>query len=130
MPHGTRFWGALRPFWVYIYFFGGLRLELYTTDRIGLLSYVTRIIRENSLTVTRAEVETRGDKAVDTFYVRDASGYSVDSKIICSVREQIGHPILKVRHNPQDFNRAPQESRNRFFFGGLFRFLYEQYLNS
>ncbi|KAM0042372.1 putative [Protein-PII] uridylyltransferase [Helianthus debilis subsp. tardiflorus] len=123
MPRGTRFWGALRLFWV-------LKLELYTTDRIGLLSCVTRIIRENSLTVTRAEVVTLGDKALDTFYVRDASGYSVDSKIICSLREQIAHQILKVRHNPQDFNGAPQESRNRFFFGGLFRFLYEQYLNS
>ncbi|KAL4575661.1 hypothetical protein LXL04_022512 [Taraxacum kok-saghyz] len=97
----------------------GLKLELCTTDRVGLLSDVTRIFRENSLTVTRAEVATRGRKAVNTFYVRDASGYLVDSKIIDSIRKEIGQTILKVKCNPQDSN--PQESPTRFLFGGLFK---------
>ncbi|KAF2325486.1 hypothetical protein GH714_029465 [Hevea brasiliensis] len=65
----------------------GLKLELCTTDRIGLLSDVTRIFRENSLTVTRAEVTTRDGKAINTFYVRDASGYPVDAKTIDSIRQ-------------------------------------------
>lgn len=98
-----------------------MKLELCTTDRIGLLSDVTRIFRENSLTVTRAEVATRGGKAVNTFYVRDASGYPVDSKIIDSIRNEIGQTILKVKQNPQDLNRSPQESPTRFLFGGLFK---------
>nr|GEX26843.1 ACT domain-containing protein ACR4-like isoform X1 [Tanacetum cinerariifolium] len=99
----------------------GLKLELCTTDRIGLLSDVTRIFRENSLTVTRAEVATRGGKAVNTFYVRDASGYPVDSKIIDYIRKEIGQTMLKVKCNPQDSNQSPQESPTRFLFGGLFK---------
>ncbi|KAL7586624.1 hypothetical protein Lser_V15G36986 [Lactuca serriola] len=99
----------------------GLKLELCTTDRVGLLSDVTRIFRENSLTVTRAEVATRGGKAINTFYVRDASGYSVDSKIIESIRKEIGQTMLKVKNNPQDLNTSPQESPTRFLFGGLFK---------
>lgn len=99
----------------------GLKLELCTTDRIGLLSDVTRIFRENSLTVTRAEVATQGGKAVNTFYVGDASGYPVDSKIIDSIRKEIGQTILKVKSNPQEFIGNRQESPTRFLFGGLFK---------
>ncbi|KAI3467210.1 hypothetical protein Pfo_023873 [Paulownia fortunei] len=99
----------------------GLKLELCTTDRVGLLSDVTRIFRENSLTVTRAEVATRAGKAVNTFYVRDASGYPVDPKIIDSIRQTIGQTILRVKGSPEELNQAPQESPTRFLFGGLFK---------
>nr|GME15927.1 ACT domain-containing protein ACR4-like [Ipomoea batatas] len=99
----------------------GLKLELCTTDRVGLLSNVTRIFRENSLTVTRAEVATRGGKAVNTFYVRDASGYPVDARIIESVRQTIGQTILQVKGSPEDQNSAPQESPTRSLFGGIFK---------
>nr|GMC51790.1 ACT domain-containing protein ACR4-like isoform X1 [Ipomoea batatas] len=100
----------------------GLKLELCTTDRTGLLSDVTRIFRENSLTVTRAEVTTRGGKAVNTFYVRDASGYPVDAKIVESVRQTIGLTILRVKGSSEALNPAPpQESPTRFLFGGLFK---------
>lgn len=99
----------------------GLKLELCTTDRVGLLSDVTRIFRENSLTVTRAEVSTRGGKAINTFYVRGASGYPVDTKIIDSIRQAIGQTILKVKGNTEELNQATQESPTRFLFGGLFK---------
>lgn len=103
------------------YLIQGLKLELCTTDRVGLLSDVTRIFRENSLTVTRAEVSTRGGKAINTFYVRGASGYPVDTKIIDSIRQAIGQTILKVKGNPEELNQATQESPTRFLFGGLFK---------
>ncbi|GMJ04590.1 ACT domain repeat 4 [Hibiscus trionum] len=99
----------------------GLKLELCTTDRVGLLSDVTRIFRENSLTVTRAEVTTKAGKAVNTFYVRDASGYPVDAKTIDSIRQVIGQTILKVKGNPEDLRSAPQESPTRFLLSGLFK---------
>ncbi|XP_050203883.1 ACT domain-containing protein ACR4 isoform X1 [Mercurialis annua] len=99
----------------------GLKLELCTTDRVGLLSDVTRIFRENSLTVTRAEVSTRDGKAINTFYVRDASGYHVDAKTIDSIRQEIGQTILKVKGNPEDLKSSSQESPTRFLFGGLFK---------
>ncbi|KAL3731595.1 hypothetical protein ACJRO7_028474 [Eucalyptus globulus] len=98
----------------------GLKLELCTTDRVGLLSNVTRIFRENSLTVTRAEVSTKDGKAVNTFYVRDASGYPVDPKTIDSIRETIGQTILHVKGNSGE-SKPAQESPSRFLFGGLFK---------
>ncbi|KAH0671048.1 hypothetical protein KY289_025541 [Solanum tuberosum] len=99
----------------------GLKLELCTTDRVGLLSNVTRIFRENSLTVTRAEVSTRAGKALNTFYVCDSSGYPVDTKIIESVRQTIGQTILRVKGSPEELNPVQQESPTRFLFGGLFK---------
>lgn len=99
----------------------GLKLELCTTDRVGLLSDVTRIFRENSLTVTRAEVATKGGKAMNTFYVSDASGYPVDSKTIDSIRQAIGQTILKVKGSPEELKSGSQESPTRFLFGGLFK---------
>ncbi|XP_062162934.1 ACT domain-containing protein ACR4-like [Alnus glutinosa] len=99
----------------------GMKLELCTTDRVGLLSDVTRIFRENSLSVTRAEVTTKAGKAVNTFYVRDASGYPVDSKTIDSIRQVIGQTILKVKGRPEESKPVPQESPTRFLFGGLFK---------
>jgi UTP:GlnB (protein PII) uridylyltransferase len=97
----------------------GLKLELCTTDRVGLLSNVTRIFRENSLTVTRAEVTTKGGKAVNTFYVRGASGCNVDSKTIESIRQTIGNTILKVKGSSES---VPQDSPTRSsIFSGLFK---------
>lgn len=98
-----------------------MKLELCTTDRVGLLSNVTRIFRENSLTVTRAEVSTKAGKAVNTFYVSDASGCPVDSKTIESIRQVIGQTILKVTGNLEESRSVPQESPTRFLFRGLFK---------
>ncbi|XP_039140106.1 ACT domain-containing protein ACR4-like isoform X2 [Dioscorea cayenensis subsp. rotundata] len=100
----------------------GLKLELCTGDRVGLLTDVTRIFRENSLTVTRAEVSTRGGKAINTFYVRDAAGNPVDAKIIHSIRQVIGQTILQVKgYSEHPTSSPPQESPIRFLFAGLFK---------
>ncbi|MCL7045566.1 hypothetical protein MKW94_000860 [Papaver nudicaule] len=99
----------------------GLKLELCTTDRVGLLSNVTRIFRENSLSVTRAEVTTKAGKAINTFYVRDSSGNPVDAKIIDYIRQVIGQTILQVKGGSEYSNSPPQESPTRFLFGGLFK---------
>ncbi|KAK9281016.1 hypothetical protein L1049_003908 [Liquidambar formosana] len=74
----------------------GVKLELSATDRVGPLYDVTRIFRENNLTITRSEVRTRAGKAVDTFYVPDASGHPVDERTIDSIRQAIGQAILHV----------------------------------
>ncbi|KAL8142301.1 hypothetical protein V2J09_015333 [Rumex salicifolius] len=99
----------------------GLKLELCTTDRVGLLSDVTRIFREYGLSVTRAEVATKDSKAANIFYVSDASGYAVDAKTIESIRQVIGQPILKVKGTQEEEKQSPQESQSRFLFGGLFK---------
>ncbi|KAK8445705.1 hypothetical protein SEVIR_9G371500v4 [Setaria viridis] len=99
----------------------GLKLELSTGDRVGLLSDVTRIFRENGLTVTRAEVATRGNKAINTFYVRDTAGSSVELKTLEAIRQEIGQTVLQVKGHPEHPKSPAQESPTRFLFSSLFR---------
>lgn len=77
-----------------------MRLELSTEDKQGLLADVTRTFRENGLNVTRAEISTTGESALNIFYITDARGNPVDSNIIESVREEIGWSNLKVKELP------------------------------
>lgn len=69
-------------------------MDLCTSDRAGLLTDVTRIFRENGLSVTRADVSTQDDKAVNTFYVTDVSGRPVDLKTVEAIRRE--NPLLGV----------------------------------
>ncbi|PKA50371.1 hypothetical protein AXF42_Ash013460 [Apostasia shenzhenica] len=99
----------------------GLKLELCTTDRVGLLSDVTRIFRENSLTVTRAEVSTKAGKAINAFYVRDAAGNEVDANRLESIRQAIGLTVLQVKGQTEVSKSPSQESPTSFFLGSLFK---------
>ncbi|KAL3498723.1 hypothetical protein ACH5RR_041455 [Cinchona calisaya] len=87
----------------------GVRLELCTTDRPGLLADVTRTFRENGLNVTRAEISTTRDTALNVFYVTDASGNPADPKIIESVRQKIGLNNLKVKELPLIYHQKAEE---------------------
>ncbi|KAL9668155.1 hypothetical protein QQ045_002530 [Rhodiola kirilowii] len=78
----------------------GVRLELCTTDRQGLLADVTRTFRENGLNVTRAEISTQDENVHNTFYVTDAVGNPADPKIIEDVRQKIGLSNLQVKELP------------------------------
>ncbi|KAF8378036.1 hypothetical protein HHK36_029369 [Tetracentron sinense] len=104
----------------------GIRLELCGEDRVGLLSDVTRIFRENGLSVTRAEVTTRGSQAVNVFYVTDASGYAVKSETIEAVRSEIGQTILCVKDDM--YSKSPPQESGRFSLGNLFRSRSEKFL--
>lgn len=109
----------------------GIRLELCCEDRAGLLSDVTRIFRENGLSVTRAEVNTRGSQAVNAFYVTDSSGRPVKSETIEAVRDRIGTTVLRVNEDPQ-LNPLDQENSvtGKFSLGDLFRSQSEKFLHS
>ncbi|KAA8538338.1 hypothetical protein F0562_027839 [Nyssa sinensis] len=100
----------------------GLSLELCAKDRVGLLSEVTRVLRENGLLVTRAGVTTVGEQAVNVFYVQDASGNPVDMKTIEGLHKEIGHTMmLNVKKVPTS-EKAPEASRwakKSFFYGSL-----------
>ncbi|KAH9708089.1 hypothetical protein KPL70_012772 [Citrus sinensis] len=104
----------------------GISLELCCEDRAGLLSDVTRIFRENGLSVTRAEVTTRGSQAVNVFYVVDASGNPVKSETIESVRKEIGLTILRVKDDA--YSKSPPQESGRFSLGNLFRSRSEKFL--
>ena len=65
-------------------------------NRLGLLSDVTRAFRENGLSVSRAEIGTRYEKAIGSFYVTDSSGQDVNLETVEMVRKEIGGPVLVV----------------------------------
>lgn len=107
----------------------GLRLDVCTRNRLGLLSDITRVFRENSLTIKSAEIRTRGERAIGSFYVTDASGNEVDPNTVESVKKQIGGTALAVTKSPAwvplssppSTQRSPSDAieRPRFSLGSL-----------
>lgn len=92
----------------------GFSLELCGRDRVGLLSDVTRVLREYGLSVTRADVTTVGEQAMNVFYVSDASGDPADTKTIENLRREIGHTVmLNVKRVPPSVNIQVTEPRGR-----------------
>lgn len=77
----------------------GVRLELCTTDRPGLLAEVTRVLRENGLNIARAKISTKEGIARNVFYVTDANGKLIDPEIIKSIREKIGIDDISVKES-------------------------------
>ncbi|URD81646.1 ACT domain [Musa troglodytarum] len=96
----------------------GLELELQAEDRIGLLSDVTRIIRECGLSIRRAEITTEGGKAMDTFYVSEMSGNLIDANAVDSLRRQIGHATLRVKQSPALSPKPPEKANTTTFLDG------------
>lgn len=96
----------------------GVRLELQTSDRKGLLAEVTRTFRENGLNVTRAEISTTMDTAVNVFYVTDAAGNPADLKTIESVRQKIGLTDLKVKELPSIHHENTERDEPAMSTGG------------
>ncbi|KAJ3675232.1 hypothetical protein LUZ60_004274 [Juncus effusus] len=72
----------------------GFSLEICGRDRVGLLSDVTRVLREHGLTVIRADVATVGEQAMNVFYVRDQAGRPISASMIDAVRNEIGQTIM------------------------------------
>ncbi|KAJ8771902.1 hypothetical protein K2173_027079 [Erythroxylum novogranatense] len=99
----------------------GLELEFCGDDRLGLLSDITRIFRENSLCIKRAAIATKCGRAKDTFYVTDVTGTPVDPNIIDSIRQQIGQAMLLVKRNSSLISQPSQETRLGYLFGNLFK---------
>ncbi|TYJ41444.1 hypothetical protein E1A91_A03G021400v1 [Gossypium mustelinum] len=97
----------------------GVRLELCTSDRQCLLADVTRTFRENGLNVTRAEISTTSDVALNVFYVTDATGNLADPKTIEAVRQKIGLGNLKVKQLPSVYHqKAEPEEQQAVGVGG------------
>ncbi|GKA75181.1 ACT domain-containing protein [Tanacetum coccineum] len=109
----------------------GVRLDLCGEDRVGLLADVTRIFRENALSITRSEVTTIGSKAINTFYVVDSSGDEIKSKTIEAVRKEIGVDVIKVTEDiviPTVKPKPISHHTGRFSFSNLVRTKSEKFL--
>ncbi|KAE8710834.1 ACT domain-containing protein ACR5 [Hibiscus syriacus] len=96
----------------------GIWLELCTSDRQGLLADVTRTFRENGLNVTRAEISTMMDMALNVFYVTDAIGNVADPKIIEAVRQKIGLGNLNVKGLPLIYHEKAEREEKAVGVGG------------
>ncbi|GLU13419.1 hypothetical protein SLE2022_300570 [Rubroshorea leprosula] len=102
----------------------GLRLDMRTQNRMKLLSDVTRVFRENGLSISGAEIGTEADKAVGTFYVTDASGNDVNPNTVEIVRTEIGGSVLVVKKSSPWIGRTRNgnvEERPRMSLGNLLR---------
>ncbi|KAF3776440.1 ACT domain-containing protein [Nymphaea thermarum] len=102
----------------------GIRVELCTSGRSDLLSEATRLLRENGLSVVRADVSTHGQKSKNVFYVRDASGNAVDMKALESIRRGMRPWVVKVK----DVHlRSGSPERQRFSIGGMLKSQFERF---
>ncbi|KAK6125277.1 hypothetical protein DH2020_041021 [Rehmannia glutinosa] len=72
----------------------GLKLDICTTNRTGLLSDVTRVFREAGLSIKRLEIGIRDEKAMGTFYVQDTTGQNVTPVTLEAIRQEIGGDIM------------------------------------
>lgn len=97
----------------------GVILELFKPDKPGLLAEVTRTFRENAMNVTQAEISTTTGMALNIFYVTDAIGNRVDSKVVDSVVERIGSGYLRVKELPLMYHQKVQnDEQNTTSLGG------------
>ncbi|KAK7406429.1 hypothetical protein VNO78_08053 [Psophocarpus tetragonolobus] len=78
----------------------GLRVDIRSENRIGLLANVTRVFRENGLSISRLEILTEGQKAVGTFFVTDCSGEQVNPNIVELVRQESGGSVITDHKSP------------------------------
>uniref|UniRef100_A0A6N2MRT3 ACT domain-containing protein ACR n=1 Tax=Salix viminalis TaxID=40686 RepID=A0A6N2MRT3_SALVM len=99
----------------------GLQLELLTDDHFGLLSDITRTLRENGLCAKRAEISTKNGKAKHNFIVTDVSGNPVEPKTIYLIRQQMGQSVIQVKGNLSMSPKFPQQTPGSFLFGSLFQ---------
>lgn len=110
-----------------------MRLELCAKNRVGLLSDITRVLRENGLAVERADVAARGEEAVNTFYVRDISGNKIDMDLVKSITSEMesidqialmNESSCLLRSNSSGSGTTGSSStggRTRFAFGQLLK---------
>ncbi|KAK9098671.1 hypothetical protein Syun_025716 [Stephania yunnanensis] len=96
----------------------GVRLELRAHNRLGLLSDITRLLREYGLVVVRADVATQGEKSTNAFYVRDMSGNEVDIETVESMKKEMEQFSLEVR---DEFPRVSSPVRARFSIGNMLK---------
>ncbi|HYI60306.1 MAG TPA: [protein-PII] uridylyltransferase [Acidimicrobiales bacterium] len=69
-------------------------LEVHATDAPGVLERICRAMAEMDLDVRSAKVQTLGDRVVDAFYVRDASGGKItDPSYLDEIERALLHAL-------------------------------------
>ncbi|MQL92472.1 hypothetical protein Taro_025097 [Colocasia esculenta] len=90
----------------------GVRLELSAADERGLLTGLTRSLRENGLSVARAKVSAKGGATHGVFYVTDASGHPADAGAVEAARQRVGPGSLSLAEPRRASAPAPRKATN------------------
>lgn len=91
------------------------------------------MFRENGLSVTRADVVTRDEQAVNVFYVTDAAGEPVKRHIVDAMQKEMGRTILNVTEVPRLSRSPPNEpakGSKGFSLGSLLKSQSERFMYS
>ncbi|GAU45429.1 hypothetical protein TSUD_182980, partial [Trifolium subterraneum] len=103
----------------------GLKIDIRTQDKTGLLSMATRIIRENGLSITRVEFGVEGETAKGSLYVSDCSGQDANENIAELMKREIGESTVLVHNSPYSVSESSSSSNNsldvipRFSIGSM-----------
>ncbi|WP_022696716.1 [protein-PII] uridylyltransferase [Euryhalocaulis caribicus] len=68
-------------------------IEVSGRDRAGLLRDLARVLADCGMTVGSAHIESRGERAVDVFYVADANGNKITGE---AIRADLGARLLNA----------------------------------
>ncbi|XP_042440088.1 ACT domain-containing protein ACR6-like [Zingiber officinale] len=105
----------------------GLALELREDGKFSLPE-ITRVFRENGLTIRRAEISREGAQVADNFYVSETSGSPVDPDKIDLIRRQLGLTNLTAKQNTLQPSNPPEVvSTVSLFFANLFRVSFQSF---
>jgi [protein-PII] uridylyltransferase len=74
-------------------------IDIYTTDRIGLLYRITSALASLGLSIFTAKVSTKVDQAVDVFYVKDGDGNKITDE---GTLEQVRERLIEAAGGDQD----------------------------
>ena len=94
----------------------GLRLDIRSRNRSRLLSDVTRVFRENGLSIARAEIGTHGERVVGSFHVTVARGHDVDRGTVEAVKkeiEKLGGMVLVANESSSNWLANGPSSNNQ-----------------
>ena len=59
-------------------------VEVWATDRIGLLHDISSVMAKMSLSIAHAKLTTLGDDVIDSFYLTDGSGSPITDMQVLS----------------------------------------------
>jgi [protein-PII] uridylyltransferase len=77
-------------------------LDVFATDRMGLLYTITRTLFELGLSVSLAKISTKLDQVVDVFYVTDQQGRKVhDENWLAEIRRRVHDAIAILERDSE-----------------------------
>lgn len=90
----------------------GFKLDIRTQNKTELLSKVTRVIRENGLSITRVEFGVEEETAIGSFYITDYSGQEVNENIAELLKKEIGGSVVLAHNSPYKVSQSSTSMSN------------------